>query len=199
MTNKEIISYVFGEAAKSNIEKRKVGCLIVGTVHGGMWLGHNYSSTFTDRYVEVHAETDALGKMDLQKAVGPFKVYVSHPPCPDCAAKLLERLGEDTTIEVVKEFMKFDGDKTRYDLVPPSAIKAMAEVLTIGARKYKPNNWKLCEDPERYLAAMYRHIEAWRSGEVNDAVTGLPHLAHAMTNMVFMLDLDYNPKEWTKD
>jgi len=197
MTNKEIISYVFGEAAKSNIEKRKVGCLIIGTKHGGMWLGHNYSSDFTGVITETHAEIDALNKVGI--ALGPFKVYVSHPPCPDCAARLMQTLGSDTTIEVVKEFMKFDGDKTRYDLVPPSAIKAMAEVLTVGARKYKPNNWKLCEDKERYLSAMYRHIEAWRSGEVCDAETGLHHLAHAMTNMAFMLDLDYNPKEWTKD
>lgn len=197
MTNKEIISYVFSEAAKSNIEKRKVGCIIVDK------LGHIIGRGFN---VEgVHAEVQAyLSMREVDKGpttiknYGPYIVYVSQPPCPDCAQTLLENLGPDTKIEVVKEFMKFDGDKLRYDLVPPSAVKAMAEVLTFGARKYKPNNWKECQEPERYLAALYRHLELWRAGEVNDQDSGMHHLAHAMTNLAFMLELGYNPAEWTK-
>lgn len=191
---KEIIGYVFGEAAKSNVEKRKVGCVIVdgeGTV-----LGKGYNHTMAG-LPDIHAEMVALEDGRHKSFIKPFTVYVSHQPCPDCATKLMETLGQDTKIEVVKEFMKFDGDKTRYDLVPPSAIKAMAEVLTFGARKYKPNNWQQCEEPERYLAAMLRHIEAWRSGETTDPDSGMHHLAHAMTNMAFMLDLGYNPTNWS--
>lgn len=193
---KEIIGYVFGEAAKSNVEKRKVGCVI--TDSQGRVVGKGYN---TDK---LHAEVNACRYLESILTANqllterPFTVYVSHEPCPDCASKLLERLGPDTKIEVVKEFMKFDGDKIRYDLVPPSAIKAMAQVLTFGARKYKPNNWKNCDDCSRYCAALYRHLEAWRAGEELDPETGLPHLAQAMTNIAFMLELGYNPTEWSE-
>lgn len=196
MTNKEIISYVLGEAAKSNIEKRKVGCIIVDYAGKIIGKGHNTDS--------LHAEIEAIidfeskyGYNKVHEKCGKMTVYVSQPPCPNCAEQIMRRLGADTKIEVVKEFMKFDGDKLRYDLVPPSAVKALAEVLTFGARKYKPNNWKECQEPERYLAALYRHLELWRAGEVNDQDSGLPHLAHAMTNLAFMLELNYNPTEWS--
>lgn len=190
MERKEIIQYVFSEAAKSNVEKRKVGCVIVDA--GGCIVGKGFNG------FAAHAEIAAAESV-LSPYKSPVKVYVSQPPCPDCAQHLLNTFGLDTHIEVVKEFMKFDGDKVRYDLVPPSATKGMAEVLTLGARKYKPNNWKQCEEPERYLAAMYRHLEAWRAGEVTDQETGLHHLAHAMTNIAFMLELGYNPTDWSKD
>lgn len=190
MTNKEIISYVFAEAAKSNVEKRKVGCIIINQY--GTIVGRGYNE---DR---VHAEVAAISTVVVQEPkIEQYTVYVSQPPCPNCAEYIYEQLGAETVVEVVKEFMKFDGDKVRFDLVPPSAVKAMADVLTFGARKYKPNNWKNCEEPERYLAAMLRHIEAWRAGEVNDQDSGMPHLAHAMTNLAFMLELGYSPTEWS--
>lgn len=194
MVNKEIISYVFGEAAKSNVEKRKVGCVIIDSRGKIAGTGHNKESNSEP---DVHAEIMALYKVVVTEHTPPFTVYVSHEPCPTCAYNLAHRLGTDTKIEVVEQFMKFDGDKVRYDLVPPSAIKAIAEVLTFGARKYKPNNWKQCEEQDRYVAALYRHLEAWRSGEVNDTNSDMPHLAHAMTNLAFLLELGYNPTEWS--
>lgn len=193
MTNKDIVSYVFSEAAKSNIEKRKVGCIIIDG--NGVIVGKGFNKG-TEGLPDIHAETNAIHSIKA-KPIGPCTVYVSQPPCPDCAEFILTSLGDDAKIEVVKEFMKFDGDKLRYDLVPPSAIKAMADVLTFGARKYKPNNWKECQEPERYLAALYRHLELWRAGEVNDQDSGMHHLAHAMTNLAFMLELNYNPTEWS--
>lgn len=199
MTNKEIISYVFSEAAKSNVEKRKVGCIIIDSNNVILGKGFNYNtgSGAPDMHAEIAAIIDCKENNGSFKPAFPLTVYVSQPPCPDCAASILDRLGPDTKIEVVKEFMKFDGDKLRYDLVPPSAVKAMAEVLTFGARKYKPNNWKECQEPERYLAALYRHLELWRAGEVNDQDSGMHHLAHAMTNLAFVLELGYNPTEWS--
>lgn len=191
---KEIIGYVFGEAAKSNIEKRKVGCVIVDS--SGQIIGKGFNT------VDNHAEREAIlsfnsAELYPEPSTGPVTAYVSHEPCPDCASALLIEFGQDTKIEVVKEFMKFDGDKTRYDLVPPSAMKAMAEVITFGARKYKPNNWKTCEEPERYIGAAYRHIEAWRAGEAIDQDSGFHHLAHALTNLAYLLDLGYNPTNWS--
>jgi len=89
--------------------------------------------------------------------------------------------------------MKFDTDKLRIDLVPPGPIEALAAVLTYGAKKYKPNNWRSVE-PERYVAAFERHWLAYRQGEILDPESKLPHLAHCMTNLAFLLELKYKPE-----
>ena len=83
---------------------------------------------------------------------------------------------------------KYDEGKLRYDLIPPSATKAIAEVLTYGANKYAPNSWQQVPNGERrYIAALMRHFEAYRAGEEFDEESKLSHLAHAMTNIVFLL------------
>jgi len=94
---------------------------------------------------------------------------------------------EDTPKEDTPTGRKDDKGKLRYSLIPPSATRALAEVLTFGAEKYEANNWKHVEDAEsRYLDAVYRHLEAYRQGERLDDESGLPHLAHAMTNIAFL-------------
>ncbi len=84
-------------------------------------------------------------------------------------------------------FTKFDKDKIRYDLIPPEASKALAEVLTYGAEKYSPDNWKQCRNTDRYMAALIRHLEAHRFGELRDKDTGMLHMAHVLTNAAFMI------------
>lgn len=86
---------------------------------------------------------------------------------------------------------KYDTGKLRYSLVPPIAIKAIAEVLTFGANKYAANSWQKVENgSERYLDALYRHLEAYRSGEKFDPESGSTHLAHAITNISFLLHFE---------
>ena len=88
------------------------------------------------------------------------------------------------------EGLKFDEAKLRYDLIPPIATKALAEVLSFGAKKYKPNNWQLVSDGEaRYTAALMRHFEAYRTGEDLDQESGMSHLSHVLTNAAFLLHL----------
>ena len=85
------------------------------------------------------------------------------------------------------EGMKFDTGKLRYSLIPTETTTALAEVLTFGAAKYAPNNWQLVENgQERYLDALYRHLEAYRSGEYLDPESGLPHLNHVLCNAAFL-------------
>jgi hypothetical protein len=88
--------------------------------------------------------------------------------------------------------VKHDQQKPRFDLIPPVAEKLLAEVLTFGATKYAPNNWRLVESAsERYIAAALRHINAYRSGELLDPETNLPHLSHAMCCLAFILELEH--------
>ena len=83
--------------------------------------------------------------------------------------------------------MKFDNGKLLYSLIPPETTKALAEVLTYGANKYAPNNWQLVDNAEvRYTDALFRHLEAFRSGETHDPESGLHHLSHVLANVAFL-------------
>jgi hypothetical protein len=88
-----------------------------------------------------------------------------------------------------KQGRKFDSGKPRMSLIPPYAAESIAKVLTIGAIKYAPDNWKYVEGRDwRYFDALYRHLNAHAKGELNDPESGLPHLAHAGCCLMFMLD-----------
>tara|TARA_R110000851_G_C13101976_1_gene568683 strand:- start:6367 stop:7092 length:726 start_codon:yes stop_codon:yes gene_type:complete len=237
-----------GVAAKSNVEKRQVGCIIVDSVDNSIkGEGFNHvaekdSSMGPIGLVDVHAEHAAIVDMQNKGAVhvdgDRYIAYVTHPPCPRCAKELTD-FGV-TKVVVVEAFMKFDGDKVRFDLISgvfalkcfkdqdswnhdrvASGIKtalwlyeaeataiddvimlhcgfykdfyhmeeALAKVLTFGASKYKPNNWKACSDTGRYLAAAHRHLNAVIKGEQLDPETGLHHLDHVMCNLMFLSEL----------
>lgn len=87
-------------------------------------------------------------------------------------------------------FIKYDAGKTQYHLIPPRELKQLAEILTFGAAKYGENNWQKCDNPMRYVDALFRHIEAWRSGSDLDDETMKPHLAHALCCCLFILYFD---------
>lgn len=94
-------------------------------------------------------------------------------------------------VKFLVKSLKHDSGKLRYDLVPPIAAKALATVLTYGAKKYKANSrQELGDFQARYTAALFRHIEAWRAGELYDKESGIQHLAHALCNLVFLLWYD---------
>ena len=228
-----------GVAAKSNAEKRQVGCVI--TLDGKVVAeGFNIEFPAKDQPMpDEHAEAAACRDMcanalTIKEGFG-YIAHVTHPPCPACA-KMLTEYGV-TKVVVVEAFMKFDSDKVRFDLISGLfAIKcfkdqdswnfareaadiktalwmfeeelndidlvvalhcgfyhdfyhmeeALAKVLTFGASKYKPNNWKACSDTGRYLAAAHRHLNAVIKGEQLDPETGLHHLDHVMCNLMFL-------------
>jgi hypothetical protein len=87
--------------------------------------------------------------------------------------------------------VKHDNGKPRFDLIPPGPMREIAAVFEYGARKYSPDGWYRVEDGfMRYLAAAYRHINARHRGEVLDPESGLPHLAHAVTSLLFLMEWD---------
>lgn len=87
-----------------------------------------------------------------------------------------------------KEGRKYDGGKLRYDLIPVLALEEVTRVITLGAEKYDPENWKnVPEGRRRYTAAAFRHIEAWRKGETTDEI-GTHHIANAISNLMFILE-----------
>ena len=93
---------------------------------------------------------------------------------------------------------KYDDGKLQYSLVPPYALAEVARNLTAGLQKYKQrNNWQLVPDAEqRYMDALYRHLEAHRRGEVFDtdsSAPDMPHLAAVAVNALFLLEFMLNP------
>ena len=87
--------------------------------------------------------------------------------------------------------IKFDGEKTRFDLLPWNEIKQVADVFTLGAKKYADENWKFVpEGRKRYFAATMRHLVAWKEGEKIDKESGISHLAHAICCLLFLLFFD---------
>ncbi len=94
-----------------------------------------------------------------------------------------------------KTAVKQDNGKLRYDLMPFDALDKVAEILTYGIKKYpKPEeNWRVNstkEDIPRYKAALLRHYSSMAQGEVFDAESGLPHMAHIATNSLFIIALE---------
>jgi len=84
---------------------------------------------------------------------------------------------------------KFDSEKPEMYLLPPKATLEVGEVLSYGAKKYSPDNWKKVAGLEqRYTSAALRHILAAMSGEELDEETGLSHEAHAICCLLFILE-----------
>lgn len=216
----ELMQLAFEQAAKSPAKKRKVGAVISFVYADGSLqtaTGYNYNprqpgcedaegNTLPE---VVHAEVAAINYFEgnslsigMDATVLP-KLRVTHQPCENCLDKFFRfvrknwHVPENTDMRelviVANTGMKFDTDKIRFDLIPPIATEAIATVLTYGAKKYKPNNWRSV-DPERYVAAFERHWHAFISGELFDVESGLPHLAHCMTNLAFLLELNYKPE-----
>jgi len=75
--------------------------------------------------------------------------------------------------------VKLDAGKVRFDLLPPDALHAVAQVYTFGAEKYEPRNWEKGMDWGRVYAAGQRHMNSFWGGEARDQETGFLHTAHA--------------------
>jgi hypothetical protein len=92
--------------------------------------------------------------------------------------------------------VKHDEDKPKFSLMKPDALMEMVAVLTYGAKKYSPDNWKLLGNArQRYFDAANRHLWQWYGGEERDPESGLHHLAHAMSSLMFLIQRDMDAKE----
>lgn len=123
-------------------------------------------------------------------------------PVPTPAATAMHDLADamdaakETRVVNAEGGVKADGGKPLPRLLYISLRKTLAsmvKVLSIGARKYSPDNWNKVEQ-ERYWDAFYRHIDAHHSGEMIDPETGEPHLTHAMCCLAFISEQRANGK-----
>lgn len=109
------------------------------------------------------------------------EAQIKHVPVPDPVSKPADASGG----------VKHDSGKPSPTMLPVTALGLIVEVLSYGARKYSPANWmRVTPHPTRYGDAMLRHVFAWMRGEWYDHESGLPHLAHAATCAMFILESD---------
>jgi len=94
----------------------------------------------------------------------------------------------------LSEFTKSDEGKIMPSLIEPAYIIGTAKILTFGAIKYEKDNWKKCENRQRYEDALLRHLLDYLSGNKIDEESGQSHLYHASCNLMFLDFMDREGK-----
>lgn len=77
---------------------------------------------------------------------------------------------------------RYNGGKNMVDLVESDYIWGTGEVLTYGAKKYAPNNWKKGMPESDIIGSLMRHLLKFRQGELLDPESGLDHRFHISCN-----------------
>ena len=81
---------------------------------------------------------------------------------------------------------RYNDNKPDYSLIPMHLLEDTARVFMYGSKKYAAWNWcKGMKWSVPYACAL-RHLFAWFRGEECDKESGLPHLAHAMCNILML-------------
>lgn len=78
--------------------------------------------------------------------------------------------------------------KLRFDLIPPHATEQIAEVLTKGCELHPEFGWEDGKKWSEVLAAVDRHLNAFKRGEDFDKESGLLHVSQAMTQLAFLAE-----------
>ena len=81
---------------------------------------------------------------------------------------------------------KYDGDKSRVDLVDSEFIEGIGRVMGFGAKKYAEHNWRGGIKISRLLGAAMRHLLALVRGHDTDPESGLPHVHHLGCCVMFL-------------
>ena len=87
--------------------------------------------------------------------------------------------------------MKFKEGKYRPSLVYSSLLKEISKVRQYGKEKHGGfETWDTTKPIEHFDAAV-RHINAYVEGETNDKESGLNHLSHSASNLMFEIERLY--------
>jgi hypothetical protein len=85
-----------------------------------------------------------------------------------------------------------DEGKPRVDLIPVWSLLEIGRVMEYGVHKYGEHNWSKHAGRwawTKLIGSALRHIFSWMRREDFDEESGLPHLAHAIVNLMMLLDL----------
>lgn len=83
--------------------------------------------------------------------------------------------------------------KLPFHLIPAQALGEVALAFLEGALKYGEANWRATYvKGSIYDDASERHKKVWREGESIDPKSGVHPLAHAVANLLILLDAEMN-------
>lgn len=80
---------------------------------------------------------------------------------------------------------KDDQDKARMELLEAEFLTMMGALAAFGAKKYAVDGWRHL-DADRIWAALMRHALDWKTGELHDEETQLPHMVAVALNAMFV-------------
>ena len=120
----------------------------------------------------------------------------THLMCDDCLKEHLPKEEEDNF-----HVNKKDLGKLPWHLLSEDMLEDVVRVLQFGRTKYAENSWQNIGPDEygnpplvRYQDALKRHLAAFNRGETIDEESGLPALAHAACNALFIAWLEKHPE-----
>lgn len=88
--------------------------------------------------------------------------------------------------------LRYNKGKTKFSLIPAHWTRVLAQILTKGAEKYAPRNWEKGLVHSEVLDSLYRHLDAFLSGERYDPETKCHHLGHVAWNALALMTFDLN-------
>ncbi len=178
-----IVNHKFTE---NDIEVPDGANIYVAVFNNNFFYKDNFKYTYRDKWVE----TAYCGiNLEIRQKMPVLWQRHTQPEELPFMDSLNDQYAE---IERVRQSgMKFDSNKPRHSLLPKGAVNSVIKVLEFGAKKYDADNWQKVDNAEeRYYNAAMRHIDSWWNGEKCDPETGSHHLAHAATNLFFLMWFD---------
>ena len=190
---------IFYSSISAAIEKAKYEAMVLGLkevwIIGGQTI-YEQTMPYVDR-IELTSISDKFSGDTYYPSLPPVTVVNSSGSVMDTATSIRY---EYITYKVNKEMSdnqeehvgrKHDSNKPRYSLLPSGTVNQVVQVLEYGAVKYKIDNWQHVPSARtRYYDAAMRHIDDWWNGSEIDEESSLPHLAHAICCLLFLLWFD---------
>jgi hypothetical protein len=119
---------------------------------------------------------------------------------PEQLRKLDTLIGAGVKLDqgILEQGHKDDSHKISVDLIDPLAILGLGNVLTFGAKKYAPHNWRKGIVYSRVIAALLRHLLAIMRGEDTDPESGLLHIDHLGCCWMFLSHYMHNQDKYAQ-
>lgn len=95
----------------------------------------------------------------------------------------LKNVGPDAPLDTNEQGGKQSAVAYRMDLIPPSVLFSLGEVLAYGTKKYAPDNWKKVPATDHYNHVLI-HLAAWKAGDASD-----DHAGHALCRMAMFYEM----------
>jgi len=90
---------------------------------------------------------------------------------------------------------RYNEGKVDWSQVDLTLLEPMIRVLMYGEKKYHKYNWKKGAPISELIGCLMRHLTSFMDGEDIDKESGQPHLGHAMSNLMMMINTMKNRKE----